>query len=115
MRDHGASAESSAASLWSSFPLPGADTVAKAWAERPPEGDVIPKHPEKARTIAAAMLVLGAALLVFVPIGGALLLVSGGVGLAISWEASLGGLPVTPSSTGEATPAAARPASSTDH
>ena len=90
MRDQGASAESSAVSLGGSFPLPGADTVAKAWSERPAEGVVIPEHPEKARTIAAAMLVLGAALLLFVPLGGALLIVSGGIGLAISMEGPAG-------------------------
>jgi hypothetical protein len=90
MRDHAATAESNAASLRIDFPLPGADTIAAAWAERPADG-VAPEYPEKARIISAAMLILGAALLWFVPVGGALLLVSGGLGLAIWWEAPLGG------------------------
>lgn len=96
MRDHGASAESSAVSLGGGFPLPGADTVAKAWSERPLDGVQIPEHPEKASTISAAMLVLGAALLLFVPLGGALLIVSGGIGLAISWEGQLAGQAAPP-------------------
>jgi hypothetical protein len=90
MRDHGAAAESNAVSLRIDFPLPGADTIAAAWSERPSDG-VVQECPEKARTISATMLVLGAALLWFVPVGGALLLVSGGLGLAIWWEAPLGG------------------------
>ncbi len=89
MRDRAAAAESKAVSLWIDFPLPGADTAAAAWAERPPD-DLAPECTEKARTISAAMLILGAALLWFVPLGGTLLLVSGGLGLAIWWEAPLG-------------------------
>jgi hypothetical protein len=67
--------------------------------------------------MSAAMLVLGAALLLFVPLGGALLLVSGGLGLAISWEAPMAGLTTALSITTDATPTASRPqtASSTDH
>lgn len=115
MRDHGASAESSAVSLGRGFPLPGADTVARAWSERPPEGLLIPEHPEKASTISAAMLVLGAALLLFIPLGGALLIVSGGIGLAISWEGALAGRAAPPITA--PTPTADQPpnASSTDH
>lgn len=90
MRGHGASGGSSAVDRGGGFPLPGADTMATAWSERPPDG-VGPECPEKAKTISAAMLVLGAALLWFVPVGGALLLVSGGLGLAIWWESPLGG------------------------
>jgi hypothetical protein len=84
MGDHGAPLESNAVSLGGSFPLPDADTIAAAWSERP--SDVAPVQPDKAKTISAAMLVLGVALLLFVPVGGALLLVSGGLGLAISWD-----------------------------
>ena len=116
MRDHGASTESNSGSLGIGFPLPDADAVAAAWSDRSPDG-VAPEHPEKAKTISAAMLVLGAALLWFVPIGGALLLVSGGLGLAISWDAPLGGMTTARSIVTGATPTASRPqnASSTDH
>lgn len=115
MRNHGASAEPSAVDRGGGFPLPGADTVAKAWSDRPPEDLVIPDHPEKAAIISAAMLVLGAALLLFVPLGGALLIVSGGFGLAISWEGPAAGS-VPPPITAAA-PAAGQPpnASSIDH
>jgi hypothetical protein len=117
MRDHGASAESSAVSLGSSFPLPGADTIAKAWSEWPPDGDVIPEHPEMARTISGATLVLGAALLWFLPLGGVLLLFYGCLGLAISWEAPMGGLTTAPSITTAGHPPASQPlnASFIDH
>ena len=115
MRDDGASAESSAVSLGAGFPLPGADTVAKAWSERPAEDVVMPEHPEKASTISAAMLALGAALLLFVPIGGALLIISGGIGLAISWEGPAAGRAAPPITA--ASPTADQPpnASSIDH
>jgi hypothetical protein len=103
MRDHAAAAESKAVSLRIDFPLPGADTIAAAWSEPAPEG-VAPECPEKARTISAAMLFLGAALLWFVPVGGALLLVSGGLGLAIWWEAPLGGPSSARSIVSDATP-----------
>ena len=103
MRDHAAAAESDAVSLRIDFPLPGADTIAAAWSEPPPDG-VASECPEKARTISAAMLILGAALLWFVPVGGALLLVSGGLGLAIWWEAPLGGPNSARSITSDVTP-----------
>jgi hypothetical protein len=82
--------------------------------ERPPDEVVIPDHPEKATAICAAMLVLGAALLLFLPFVGAVLMVSGGIGLAISWEGPLGGRapPITASSVTAGQPS---PASSTDH
>ncbi len=116
MRDHGVSHESSAVSLGGGFPLPGADVVAEAWSDRSPAG-VFPQRPDKAKTMSAAMLGLGAALLLFVPLGGALLLVSGGVGLAISWETPMARLTTAPSISTDAIPTASRPqiASSTDH
>ena len=105
MRDHDAPAESSVVSSKGSSPLPSAEVFAAAWSERPPEG-AVPEHPEKAKAMSAAMLALGAALLLFVPLGGALLLVSGGLGLAISWESPIGGLTI---------PSQPQASSSTDH
>ena len=115
MRDHGAPAESSAISLGSMFPLPGADSFAQTWSERPPDEVVIPDHPEKATAISAAMLVLGAALLMFVPIVGAVVIVSGGIGLAISWEGPLAGRAAPPITASSVTAGQPSPASSTDH
>ena len=43
-----------------------------------------------ANKVVMAMLLLGTGLLWFVPLGGALLLVTAAVGLAISWEADVG-------------------------
>lgn len=115
MRDQGASLESSNVTLSSNFPLPGADVVAAAWSDLSPGGE-LPQHPEKATAMSAAMLVLGAALLLFVPLGGALLLVSGGLGLAICWEARMGGLATAPSITTSAmNPIQPQASSSTDH
>ena len=73
------------ASPGTNFDLPGADVVAAAWSDRPPAG-VLPQRPDKAKTISAALLLLGVAFLLAVPIGGVLLLVTGGLGLAISSE-----------------------------
>ena len=86
MRDDAASADSAAAGLGSSFPIPGADAMARAWSERSPESDVSPQHPEKAQALSAALLVLGVGLVWFVPLGGALLFVSGCLGLATLWD-----------------------------
>jgi hypothetical protein len=93
MRDHAAAAESKAVSLRIDFPLPGADTIAAAWSEPAPEG-VAPECPEKARTISAAMLFLGA------PEGVA----PECLGLAIWWEAPLGGPSSARSIVSDATP-----------
>ena len=65
--------------------LPHTDVVASAWSDRPPSVEV-PDRPDKAKALSAAMLAIGIALLVFVPLGGALFLVAGGLGLAISCE-----------------------------
>jgi len=54
-------------------------------------------HPDKAKTVSRAMLALGAGLLVFVPLGGALFLLSGVLGLAIASEGP--GPPPPPTST----------------
>lgn len=88
MRDHRAPVESSAVSAGSRFPPPDADVVTAAWSDTSTTG-VFPPHPDKAKTMSVAALLLGAALLMFVPLGGALLLVTGGLGLAISSEAGM--------------------------
>lgn len=93
MRDHGASFDPSAVQT-SKFPLPDADSVAAAWSETSPAGALLPR-PDKAKTVSVTMLLAGAALLFFVPLGGALLLAGGGVGLAISSEALTGGRTTT--------------------
>ena len=41
--------------------------------------------------VSVAMLLVGLALLWLVPLGGALLLVAAGMGLAIAWEADMAG------------------------
>ena len=84
MRKRDASAGSSAVDphRWL---LPDTGVVAAAWSDRPPVVEV-PDRPDKAKAVSAAMLVIGVALLVFVPLGGALFLVAGGLGLAISSE-----------------------------
>jgi hypothetical protein len=97
MRDHRASVESSAVSPGSRFPLPGADVVAAAWSDNFTAG-VFPQRPDKAKIMSAAVLVLGATFLLFVPLGGALLLVTGGLGLAISSEGRTGGPATTTAS-----------------
>lgn len=65
--------------------LPDTDVVATAWSDRPPSAEV-PDRPDKAKALSAAMLAIGVALLVFVPLGGALFLVAGGLGLVLSSE-----------------------------
>ncbi len=71
------------------FPVLAADFVG---APRPTSpGTMIGEHPGWAKTGLVAMLVLGLALLWFVPLGGALVLATAGVGLAVSWEAQAGG------------------------
>lgn len=115
MQDPDASLESSTVSLGNNRSLPSADAVAAAWPDRPP-GGMVPEHSEKAQAVSAALLVLGAALLFFVPLGGALLLVSGGLGLAICWEPPITGLATASSITTNASIAIQSQAlSSTDH
>ena len=67
------------------FLLPDTQVVASAWSDRPPTVEV-PDRPDKAIALSAAMVAIGVALLLFVPLGGALFLVAGGLGLAISSE-----------------------------
>jgi hypothetical protein len=86
MRDPTASVESPPAAPGSTFALPDADLVCAGWAELPP-GDGYPTRPDKAKKVAAAMLALGVALVAFVPVGGVLFLVAGGLGLAMALEA----------------------------
>jgi hypothetical protein len=85
MRDLSALVESSAATPSSTRPLPDADTVFVAWADLPPAGG-FPARPDKAKSVSRAMLALGAGLLLLVPLGGALFLAAGVLGLAIASE-----------------------------
>jgi hypothetical protein len=84
------SVEPSPVSPVSSFPLPDAGGVTAAWSDPPPASQFPPRL-DKAKTVSGVMLALGAALMLFVPLGGALFLVAGGLGLAISSEAPAGG------------------------
>lgn len=102
MRDHGAPIEPSAVRPGNRFPLAGGDFVTGTWSDTSPAGE-FPQRLDKAKTTSAAMLLLGVALLFFVPLGGALLLVTGGLGLAISSEAPMGGPATAPSITTNAT------------
>lgn len=65
--------------------LPDADTVAIAWTDSPRSGS--PSRPDKTRSLSAAMLVLGAVLLLFVPISGVFFLAAGGLGLTMTTPA----------------------------
>jgi len=89
MRDPSASVESPPASPSSTFALPDADLVHAAWTDPPPGGG-FPSRPDKAKSVSAAMLALGVALLLFVPVGGVFFLLAGGLGLAIASEAPAG-------------------------
>ena len=103
MRDPSASVESRPASPPSStFRLPDADLVTAAWTDPPPGGG-FPTRSDKAKRVSGAMLALGVALLAFVPVGGVLFLIAGGLGLAIAAEAPAGGSPTPPSVATEAT------------
>ena len=91
MRDSSPSVESPPASPSSTFALPDADLVHAAWTD-PPAGDGFPTRPDKAKSVSRAMLALGVALLLFVPVGGVCLLLAGGLGLAIASEPPAGRL-----------------------
>jgi hypothetical protein len=85
MRNRDASAGSSSVDPTRALTLPDTDVVAAAWSNRPPAGE-FPPRPDKAKAFSGAMLAIGFALFLFVPLGGALFLVAGGLGLTISSE-----------------------------
>lgn len=89
MRDPSASVESPPASRSTTFALPDADLVPAGWAGLSP-GGASPTRPDKAKSVSAAMLALGVALLLFVPVGGVFFLVAGGLGLVIASETPAG-------------------------
>jgi hypothetical protein len=89
VRDPSASVESPPTSPNSTPALPDADMVYAAWTD-PPPGSGFPSRPDKAKSVSGAMLALGVALMLFVPIGGVFFLVAGGLGLAIASEAPAG-------------------------
>ncbi len=89
MRNPRASVGSPPAILSSTLALPDADLVHAAWIDRPP-GDGFPSRPDKAKSVSAAMLALGVALMLFVPVGGVFFLLAGGLGLVIASEAPPG-------------------------
>ena len=116
MGDPSASVESSAAAPPSSaFPLPDADLVTAAWTDLPP-GDGFAARPDKAKSVSRAMLALGAGLLLFVPLSGALFLAAGVLGLAIASESPVGDSPSASSVTTNPATAAIppQPSSPTD-
>jgi len=84
-----ASVESAPASPNNTFALPDADLVYAAWTD-PPPGDGFPSRLDKAKSVSAAMLALGVALLMFVPVGAVFFLIAGGLGLVIASEAAAG-------------------------
>lgn len=86
MRDPNASFQPRPIAPSSTLPLPGAEMVSAAWSN-PEPGAGFPTRSDKAKTVSGAMLAIGVALLVFVPLGGALFLVAGGLGLTIASEA----------------------------
>jgi hypothetical protein len=69
-----------------------------AWVDPPSAGE-FPPRPDKAKTVSGAMVALGALFLFFVPLGGALFLLAGVLGLTFSPEAPAGGLPSAPSAS----------------
>ena len=89
MRDPSPSVESPPATHSSTLALPAADMVHAAWTD-PPPGSGFPTRPDKAKSVSGAMLALGVALLLFVPIGGVFFLLAGGVGLRIATETAAG-------------------------
>jgi hypothetical protein len=88
MRDPDAAFEPPPVPSNSSLPLPDAELVSAAWSNQQP-GSGFPTRSDKAKAMSGAMLAIGIALLMFVPLGGALFLVAGGLGLAIASEASV--------------------------
>jgi hypothetical protein len=70
------------------FRLPDADLLNAAWPDLPPGGGSPgrPDRPDKAKSVSRGMLAVGIGLLMFVPVGGALFLAAGVLGLAIASE-----------------------------
>ncbi len=62
--------------------LPDADMAVVPWTDCPRRES--PSRPDKARSLSGAMLALGAALLLFVPVSGVFFLVAGGLGLTMA-------------------------------
>ena len=99
MQDPSASVETAPPS---SIPLPDAGLVtAAAWPDLTAGGRSAVR-PDKAKSVSRAMLALGAGLLLFVPLGGALFLTAGVLGLAIASEAPVGDSSGAPSVTATA-------------
>ena len=89
MRDPSASFESPPTTPSSTFALPNADMVYSAWTGQP-TGEGFPSRPDKAKSMSAAMLALGVALLLFVPVAAVFFLLAGALGLVIASEAPAG-------------------------
>lgn len=70
-------------------PSASVEFATAAWADLPPGGwsPGPPDRPDKAKSVSRGMLALGAGLLIFVPVGGALFLAAGVLGLAIASDA----------------------------
>jgi len=70
-------------------PSASVEFATAAWADLPPAGWAPghPDRPDKAKSVSRGMLALGAGLLIFVPVGGALFLAAGVLGLAIASDA----------------------------
>jgi hypothetical protein len=85
MRVFSASVESPVASSGGTLGLPDADLVEAAWIDSPAAAG-FPTRPDKAKALSAAMLALGFALLLFVPIGAVFLLIAGILGLIIATD-----------------------------
>ena len=87
MRVPSASVEPPAAPSGRTLGLPDADLVSAAWNDDPAAAG-FPTRPDLGKRVSRAMLALGIALLLFAPLGAALLLVAGGLGLTIASEGS---------------------------
>ena len=84
MRDPSASVESPSPSWSSLSTVPDADSISIEWTDH--SGISVPSRPDKRKIVAAAMLILGVALLFFVPVSAVFFLIAGGIGLAGAWE-----------------------------
>jgi hypothetical protein len=62
--------------------VPDADMVAVAWTDSLRRGPA--SRPDKAKSLSVAMLVLGAVLLLFVPVSAVFFLIAGGLGLTMT-------------------------------